>query len=96
LVAIRTRAWEKISAICILQRFHYGQRLVNVSREFLHKKVVETYAIENKLVELTGMQGIQSTHGVTYNKYTAQIINHVYLDVDRTIGLEIRQIVSGP
>merc|ERR1712130_1008869 len=35
------------------------------------------------------IEGLQSTHGITYHKDTKKIINHVYPDTDPRIRLEI-------
>ena len=38
------------------------------------------------------LPGIKSTQGVTYHRSTGKIINHIYPDVDRTVGIELTKV----
>ena len=38
------------------------------------------------------LPGIKSTQGVTYHRSTGKIINHIYPDVDRTVGIELKKV----
>ena len=38
------------------------------------------------------MKGIFITQGVTYHRSTGKIINHIYPDVDRTVGIELKKV----
>ena len=35
------------------------------------------------------LPGIKSTLGVTYHRSTNKVINHIFPDTDRTIGIEL-------
>ena len=37
-------------------------------------------------------KGINSTQGVTYHRSTGKIINHIYPDVDRTVGIKLTKV----
>ena len=38
------------------------------------------------------LPGIKSTQGVTYHRSTGKVINHIYPDVDRTVGIELTKV----
>ena len=38
------------------------------------------------------LPGVKSTQGVTYHRSTGKIINHIYPDVDRTVGIELKKV----
>ena len=40
------------------------------------------------------LPGIKSTLGVTYHRSTNKVINHIFPDTDRTIGIELTKVVE--
>ena len=40
------------------------------------------------------LPGIKSTLGVTYHRSTNKVINHIFPDVDRTVGIELTKVVK--
>jgi len=86
----------------VINAINNGQKNANKKRIVDGKNPIETYAIENKLVEPKELQkklvflGLQSTNAVTFHRETKKIINHIYPDTDTTHGLEITATTSKP
>merc|ERR1712025_639193 len=45
----------------------------------------ESVGLQNRLI----LEGLQSTHAISYDKNTKKINNHVYPDTDHTKGIEL-------
>ena len=50
------------------------------------------YPLSLRKSPLFFLPGIKSTQGVTYHRSTGKINNHIYPDVDRTVGIELTKV----
>ena len=81
-----------------------GSREANVARSQRQtkdprkKEPIKCVVLTNTLQEPTRPKrkllcpGITATHGVTYHKSTQKIINHIYPDVDKSVGIELNTV----
>ena len=55
------------------------------------KKVLVLFPNPNIQYQLL-LPGIKSTQGVTFHRSTGKVINHIYPDVDFTVGIELTKV----